>query len=652
MAGKLRFIHDGVHEIGRKITRRKLRNRQRALEGQRQEALLRLGRRAAEAKIDLTAYSDLRDKLRLLDDRAGQLTARTSELQAQSDALQSERKAELTRFDELSRPVLKEKEETDTALRTARARVTENERAIAGLQGRLKWLTDELARPAQEAASGQRSRESLLAEQKGTSNQIAAAARVQEGLAAEVNRLTGESQRLADHLSRIETDRKSIVAPIDAKFKQAQQESKGATREISDVGREQTDLLTKLGVALYRQKEAHPELVECRQAVEAIDKNRAEVQAALDASVTLTISMPRWTMMKFAAVLLLLLVVAVGALLALYSLSTESPESGPLQYIARHIPGRGARDGANGPVSPEESRKDEIVRAFLSAPAEESNRRQAVDILENDLMTVGSTADRNHLPYLVKILRRGEPELRAAASHSIGMIGPAPSELPVLLEALNDPVPGVRDGALAALQQLRDDSAVRLLVRRIRAGTRDAGRQNRERFRAEPVPDFKRLGVPIYEGATFLHYASDPGIGRSSFLTDAPVQKVLDFYRSRTGHPALQSDEFTRLFFGGTPQDPTGAKRLAAESEASLKRAIQAGKPEAEIRAQMDRFAARMLSLPQGRYLDPELYGSPSFVALEDASPAGTGRGIRYVAVFEDRALGKTGFEVHAGTDN
>lgn len=646
MAGKLRFISDGVHEIGRKFKRRKLRSRQRALEHQREEALLRLGRRAWEAKIDLTAYSDLRDKLQLLDDRAGRLTARTSELQAQSDALQSERKAEITRFDELSRPVLKEKEETDTALRTARARVTENERAIAGLQGRLKWLTDELARPAQAAASGQRSRESLLAEQKGTSNQIAAAARVREGLAAEVNRLTGESQRLADHLSRIETDRKSIVAPIDAKLEQAQQESKGATREISDVGREQTDCFTRLGAALYRQKEAHPALQECRQAVEAIDEDRAEVKAALDASVNLTLAMPRWTMLKFTAVPLLLVVLGLGFLLAVYSLSGESSGTGPLQYIARHIKGS-VGEVADSSVTAEESRKDEIVRAFLRSPDEELKRRDAVQILENDLVNVGSTADRSYLPYLIKILRRGEPELRAAAGNSIGMIGPAASELPVLLEALNDPVPGVRDAALAALQQVREDARIRLLVRRVQVGASQSGR-DRERFRAEPAPDSRSLGVPIYEGATFLHYASDPGIGRAAFVTDAPVQKVVDFYRSRSGRPALGADEFTRAYLGGTPQDPTGAKRIALESEASLKRAVQAGKLEAEIRLEMEKYAALMQSLPQARYMDSEVYGAPTFVALEDSAPAG--KTIRYVAVFEDRALGKTGFEVHGAT--
>jgi len=647
VAGKLRFIHDGFSEIGRKFRRRKLRKHQRALEGQRQEALLRLGRRSWEAQIDLSAYGELRDKLRGLDDRAGQLTAKTSELQTQSASLQSERTAEIARFDELCRPVLEEKAETDKALQAARARQSENERAIAGLQGRLKWLTDELARSA-EPAKGQRSRESLLAEQKGTTNQLARAIPARETLAAEVNRLIGESRRLADHLARIESDRKSILAPIDAKLERVQQESKGATREISDVGREQTARFTELGAALYRQKEAHPALLECRQAVEAIDQNRAEVKAALDASVNLTIAMPRWTMLKFAAVPLFLLLLAVGGVLVLYSLSPETPDSGPLQRIARQITGRASRDLSDPAVTTEESRKDEIVRAFLRAPSQESTRQQAVDILESDLMTVGSTADRGYLPYLARILRHGEPELRAAAGHSIGMIGPAPSDLPVLLEALNDPVPGVRDASLAALQQLGDDSNIRLLVRRIHAGRRESGTQHRERFRAQAVPDFRRLGVPVYDGAAFLYYASDAQLGRAAFATDAPVQKVVDFYRSRSGRPALQAEEFTRLYFGGTPQDPTGGKRLSAEAEASFQRSVRAGKPPAEIRAEMDRHAARMLSLPMARYIDTEIYGSPRFVALEDASAAkGSGRMIRYVAVFEDRPLGKTGFEVH-----
>ncbi|MFB3902992.1 MAG: HEAT repeat domain-containing protein [Acidobacteriota bacterium] len=648
MAGILRFIQDGLRELGRKITRRKLRSRQAALEKQRRKALSQLGRRAWEAKIDLENYADLRDQLHRLDERAGQLAARSGELQAQAASLQSRRAAELARFDQQSRPVLQKKTETDTALRNARARLSETERAINSHQARLKWLTDELARTAQ-TPGGQVPREPLLAEQKAVSDQLTAVVPVREALAAEVNALSEESRRLAEEISRIEAERKSTLAPIEAELRRVQQESQGATREISDVGREQSDRFTELGAALYGQKVRHPALEEPAQAVEALDRSQADIRAALDASLALTQAMPRWTMLKLAALSLLLLVVAAGVVGVFLALTGESPESSGrvLQHLTRRLsPGQPA-DVADGAVAAEESRKDEIVRAFLRDPGDESKRRQAVEILENDVMTVGSTADRGHVPYLIKILQRGAPELRAAAGHAIGMIGPAPSELSVLLESLNDPVPGVREGALAALEQLRDDSA-RLLIRRIHLGARHTERQSRERFRPQTVPDFKRLGVPIYEGASYLYYASDPEIGRAAFVTDAPLQKVLDYYCSRSGRPALQAEEFTRRYLGGTPQDPTGAQRLASESQAAFKRAMGARRPEAEIRAEVEKYAGYTLCLPQVRYVDPELYGSPSFVALEEGL-GGAARPIRYVAVFEDRALQKTGFEVHVG---
>ena len=83
-------------------------------------------------------------------------------------------------------------------------------------------------------------------------------------------------------------------------------------------------------------------------------------------------------------------------------------------------------------------------------------------------MALGSSADRSSLPMLITILERGEPELRAAAAHAVGMIGPTAAEAPVLVKALNDPVPTVRDAVLQALDRMSDPGA-RLLVLRGRA---------------------------------------------------------------------------------------------------------------------------------------------------------------------------------------
>ena len=60
-------------------------------------------------------------------------------------------------------------------------------------------------------------------------------------------------------------------------------------------------------------------------------------------------------------------------------------------------------------------------------------------------MTLGSTADRQYLPDIVRMFRtRPEVELRIAAAHAIGMIEPQDSDVGMLIPLTNDPVPDVR----------------------------------------------------------------------------------------------------------------------------------------------------------------------------------------------------------------
>jgi hypothetical protein len=198
---------------------------------------------------------------------------------------------------------------------------------------------------------------------------------------------------------------------------------------------------------------------------------------------------------------------------------------------------------------------------------------------------------------------------------------------------------------LGALNQVQQDPTAQLLVRRVRDASTD--RTSVEALTPDPAPDAKQLGVPIYEGATYLYFASNLAISRASFATAYPVQKVLDFYAAKASRPAVPGNEFTRLYFGGSPDDPTGIKRMGAETQTLLQEMIKANKPSTEIQAVADQRAGLELDLPLMRYQDAVLYGSVSFVALEEASSGGAKRATRYVAVFEDHTLGRTGFELH-----
>jgi hypothetical protein len=599
------FLVNGFGEIGRKSNRLGLRRQLAAQERKRQDALAALGRAAWQAGIDLAAFGPQREQLQKLDARAGELSATAARLQKERTDLDARKQAETARFDGLLQPARAKQSEADAALKAARTALAEKEQAIKAAGA--------VAPPA-PADVGAR-----------------------PGLASEVTKRVDESARAAGEVNRLEAEKKAALAPIDAGLTRVRQESSGATRESATVGREQIDRFRDLGLALYDKKHAEPALASSIEAVAAIDRDRDTTQAAIDSSLALTAAMPRGTMAKLWLAILLPIVCAAAAYAA-YSRFVSREPADSVEASATPT------SGATG-VRAEELRKDEAVKALVDSK-DPSVRSTAIGILEADLMELGSSADRASIPLLGVVLKRGEPELRAAAAHAIGMIGPTRTELPMLVEALNDPAPTVRDAVAQALDQI-DDPSGRLLVRRMRRSGSERQRSRAEGVKPTVLPDASSLGMPVYPGATFLAFASDVGAGRVTFSTPDPIEKVLQFYQKAAGRSALSGEEFSRAYLGASPGDPSGEERLGKETEAWARTALQSGRPPAELEAGMITRMAQLRDLPRVRYADAEVYKSPVFIGF--AAPASDGTPVRgrYAVVFEDRSLGRTGFALH-----
>ena len=88
-------------------------------------------------------------------------------------------------------------------------------------------------------------------------------------------------------------------------------------------------------------------------------------------------------------------------------------------------------------------------------PAKEANcdkiRKDAVEILKEDLRTLGSSANRTYLPAILEIFKSDEIELRIAAADAIGMMGPQDQDAESLAPLANDPVPDVRRAVSQAI---------------------------------------------------------------------------------------------------------------------------------------------------------------------------------------------------------
>jgi predicted nucleic acid-binding Zn-ribbon protein len=322
----LGFFREGWKELGRKWERNKLRGQLTRLERERTAALARLGQRAWQEKVDLSGFPELSSQLAQLEMRAGVLSAASKSLDAERAGLEEKHRAEAARFDAERRAVEEKKRPVDEALRAARQRQSDQERAVQRLEGRLAALPKELtaleqqvvalsagAAPDRDAklAAAAAKRQELEAEKTRLGSEVPAARGALPGLLTEVNRLDAEGQRYAAELTRIENERRAALAALDAELKRVRGQLSDTTRESGAVETQRSERFAELGLGLYGRKVAHPALAEGHQVIAGIDESRAGTQAALQASLGQTQAMPARTMLKFAAVLVL-----VPALLA------------------------------------------------------------------------------------------------------------------------------------------------------------------------------------------------------------------------------------------------------------------------------------------------------------------------------------------------
>lgn len=327
------FFREGWRELGRKWGRQKLRGQLRRQESERLQALTRLGQRAWQEKVDLSGFPELAAQLTQLETRAGALGATTKALEGERAGLEEKRRAEVARFDGERRGVEEKKRPVDEALRAARQRQSEQERAAQRLESRLATLAKELtaverqleqqsaaiqasAGPIEPAAvihDASTRRQQLQAEQAQATAELPKAQEPLPGLRAEVARLEGESQGYAADINRIENERQAALSALDVELNRVRGQLSATARETGTVEKERGERWTQLGLGLYERKVPHPALADGQKEISTIDQSRAATQAALDASLAETQLMPGGTMVKFAAVLLLVPVLLVGA---------------------------------------------------------------------------------------------------------------------------------------------------------------------------------------------------------------------------------------------------------------------------------------------------------------------------------------------------
>lgn len=412
------FLAAGVHELQRRHARFTMRRTVRQQAGERAAALTALGQRAWEEKIDLSSFSGLRDRLTALDARVGEISQAKSALESRKASLEQERRAELDTFTSRRQAVLDKRNPIDAALGQTRSRKAKCERAMAHAEARLAAISAELAAVDHDRAAGgadpakaqtvteRRSR--LAAEQAELGPKLTAARAELPGLAAEEHRLSGESREYASQIAGIDAEQKAALGRIDGELGRVRSELDSAAQQSNTAQQERGKHFGRLGESLYDAQVNGSVLSEQTARVGAIDRTRAETEAALERSLAVTRTLAPGTMGKFWGAVAGVLVLAI-VLASIANRSANLPADDRTASESAHA-GQTSPAPASAPADTRQA-KMEVVRRFAQMGTESGPqpRADAVRILKEEK------------PELTRLLSDPAAPVAAAAKRALGI---------------------------------------------------------------------------------------------------------------------------------------------------------------------------------------------------------------------------------------
>jgi hypothetical protein len=308
-------------------------------------------------------------------------------------------------------------------------------------------------------------------------------------------------------------------------------------------------------------------------------------------------------------------------------------------------PGAGTTPATAPLSSPEDDAVDKFLESCLGMPAKSANcgqlRKNAVEILREDLLTLGSSTDRVYLPDILPMLKSEEPELRMAAADAIGMIGPEDQDVDSFVPATNDPVPDVRRAVSHMLQQGKG-SALALLKERVapmRVGlTPD-----------KPV-DAAKYSMPVAPNSIYLFDSSDATKGRLSYVARGKSDPA-QFFKAKAKKGPYKWDQFKEQYRYQLQDDE---EALNQAQEAAAKQLENEKPPDPTNMQAFNEYVERMQSVAmQGSmsrmYFDtyqPNLYGGPTVYVLEERQIGQRSYPTRYVVVYQELAFKRPGYRL------
>jgi transcription antitermination factor NusG len=264
-----------------------------------------------------------------------------------------------------------------------------------------------------------------------------------------------------------------------------------------------------------------------------------------------------------------------------------------------------------------------------------------VEILKEDLHTLGSSAKRTYMPIILKTFKSDEPELRIAAADAIGMIGPQDSDADLLTPMTNDPVPDVRR-AVGQMIARGKGPALTLLAQRTSS--------MRTGLTPETATDATKFTMPVAPESAYLFYASDAAFGRLAYVVKG-MNETMAFFKGKAKKGPFKLEEFQEKYRYQLQDE----QEALDQAQQAAGKQLENEKPPDPTNLQaftdyMQRMQSVSMQGSSGRMsfdsYQSNLYGAPTVYVLEERQIGQRAYPTRYVVVYQELALKRPGYRL------
>ncbi|HKE62808.1 MAG TPA: hypothetical protein VKB33_10070 [Nitrospira sp.] len=299
--------------------------------------------------------------------------------------------------------------------------------------------------------------------------------------------------------------------------------------------------------------------------------------------------------------------------------------------------------------SAQRAAKNEAVDKFLNgcltrgAKATDCDtlRKAAIDILKEDVLRLGSTANPAYLPNIIRMFYSDDVELRITAAHAMGMIGPQDSDVGRLAGLSNDPVPDVRHAVSNMLSQGKGNAITLLKQRIVHLHT---GRE------VEKPADPAKFSMPVAPDSVYLFDSSDAGKGRLSYVVCKG--DAVSFFKGKVKKGPFKWEQFKEQYRYQI-QDEDEALNQAQQAAGKQLENEQPPDPAKNMEAYvayMQKLGSVSTQGSMGKMLfdtyQPNLYGAPNVFVLEERQIGQRSYPTRYVVVYQELAFKRPGYRL------